>query len=158
MTELFRLSPEVAGQLGSRTIMRPCADPNAVPEVERLEYVFDGWLGDDLIESFPCFIATERLASALAGEKLTGLRLEEAQVGKSEQFRELYPRRKLPPFKWLLPLGQVRLVKSAFRQWSGEDLCLAQRAELVVSERALAVLRKFQIDNCDIETLADKTG
>jgi hypothetical protein len=34
-------------------------------EVKKLEYVFDGWLGDHLVQSFPSFIVTFEAANAL---------------------------------------------------------------------------------------------
>jgi hypothetical protein len=46
------------------------------PEVvTHLHYEFEGWLGDDLLTTFPEFIVTERLAAALEASKPTGLRL-----------------------------------------------------------------------------------
>src|SRR3954454_10828086 len=58
----FALEPEVAGQLGDTTMLDTSVHP---PVIQRLEYRFDGWLGDDLLESFPCFVVTERLANEL---------------------------------------------------------------------------------------------
>lgn len=58
----LKLQPEVAGGLGAKTIMNTTVHP---PSVSILEYEFDGWLGDDLLESFPCFVVSERLKNPL---------------------------------------------------------------------------------------------
>ena len=67
--------------------------------------MFDGWLGDDLLESFPCFILTERLANELE-RKVTGFSLDDVTVSTSDQFEDLYPGRVLPAFCWLKVSGQ----------------------------------------------------
>jgi hypothetical protein len=80
----FLVEAEVAGGLGERTIADCSRHP---PLVERLHYEFDGWLGDQLVEAFPCYLITEGLAREIAG--LTGYRLELAEVSLSEQFHEV---------------------------------------------------------------------
>lgn len=70
-----------------------------------MHFIFDGWLGDQLVESFPCYLITPGLAELLAAAGVTGFELAEAEIETSEQFRELYPERVLPPFKWLQIVG-----------------------------------------------------
>jgi hypothetical protein len=53
----YYIEPEVAGGLGPKSETRR---GNRRLVVTRLNYTFDGWLGDALIESTPCFILTER--------------------------------------------------------------------------------------------------
>lgn len=157
MDEFHMLSPEVAGQLGDKTVLSPPQQPDSFPNVSNLEYVFDGWLGDELLESFPCFIVSNCLAEALAGSGISGLELDTVTVSKSDEFREMYPRPKLPSFRRLKPQGRARLSeREAIVEWSGHDLCLSQDANLVVTAKALAVLRGFKIDNCDIVDLVDR--
>jgi hypothetical protein len=60
--------------------------------------VFDGWLGDAILESFPGFIVIEVAAQALLREGLAGFQLDEVQVSASEVFEELHPSRELPSF------------------------------------------------------------
>jgi hypothetical protein len=60
--ERWVLCPEVAAELGGNTVMDAFAHP---PKVSRLHLRFMGWLGDDLLETFPCFLVTSRLAKAL---------------------------------------------------------------------------------------------
>ncbi|APF85630.1 hypothetical protein HI806_01945 [Ralstonia solanacearum] len=53
----FFLEPEVAGALGENTVLDASTHP---PRVEKLHFEFSGWLGDAILESFPCVIATLR--------------------------------------------------------------------------------------------------
>lgn len=160
MAELFLLHPEVAGGWGPRTVVanrREIESGEAhVPVVTRCEYQFEGWLGDELLEAFPCFIATKSLAEDLERANLRGVGFDEVIISVSDTFKELYPRRKLPPFRRLIPKGTVELTSQRkIRNWSLDDLCLAQRAELLVSERALAILKKHKLDNCEVEEVSD---
>jgi hypothetical protein len=92
-TIFFRLEPEVAGGAGAATVLDSSTHP---PRVARLEYHFDGWLGDDLRESSPCYIVTERLKQAIEQADLTGYSFDEVLVTTSATFRELYSNRTLP--------------------------------------------------------------
>lgn len=133
----FVLSPEVAGGLGKNTLMSTVEHP---PSVSRLHYELDGWLGDDLLESFPCFVVTSRLAHSLRHAGLSGVDLREVEITTSEQFRELYPDRRIPVFAWLHIVGK-----------SGrDDFGADAEGRLVVSERALRLLENFTLDNCDV--------
>jgi hypothetical protein len=102
MTKQYILEAEVPGGLGPRTLMERSSHP---PRVDSLHFVFDGWLGDQLIESFPCYLVTPDLAEAFARAGVTGFELAEAEVETSEEFKELYPGRSIPPFKWLRVRG-----------------------------------------------------
>ena len=137
----FKLDPEVAGGWGHNT---ECVRTPGKPlVVKKLHYAFDGWLGDELLESSPCFIVTDRLAEAIRGHDVTGYELRDVEVSTSEQFRELYPNRQLPRFKWLHIMGLVGV----------DDFGVACDGRLVVSDKALAVLRTQQLRNCAIEPL-----
>jgi hypothetical protein len=76
-------------------------------EVNRLHYKFDGWLGDHLLESTPCFIASKKLAEKIGLEGLSGVELDEVEITKSEEFLELHPTRELPEFVWLKVKGKA---------------------------------------------------
>lgn len=129
------LEPEVAGSLGARTVMDTAPHP---PEVERLHYEMQGWLGEDLLESFPVYIVTRTMGDRLEAAELEGFTLREVEVTRSPLFEELYPGRELPPFWWLDVTGA-----------GGEtDLGVEPSARLVVSDRALSVLRSGSIENC----------
>lgn len=140
MATRWSVSPEVAGELGEDTEMDASVHP---PEVRRLHHEFHGWLGDDLLESFPIFLVTARLAEALRSSELTGWQLAPAKLTTSGEFEDLYPGRQLPEFLWL----QVGRDATA-------DLAISREHRLEVSQRALDLLRRFQIDNAIVEPAA----
>jgi hypothetical protein len=133
----FYIEPEVAGGLGDKTVMDRRTHP---PIVSKLHYHFDGWLGDALLESFPCFIVTEEARRSIEETRLTGARFDQVEVTTSEQFEELYPTLRLPKFQWLRVEGKV----------GEDDFGLAPDARLVVSERALDVLREVGLSHAEV--------
>jgi len=137
----YALEPEVAGHLGDHAVVDRSVHP---PVVERLHYEFDGWLGDDLLESFPCFIVTKALRERLTQSGLSGCQFEDAEVSKSDLFEEIHPDRELPEFAWLKVLGRAGV----------DDFGLSPDHRLVVSQRALDALKSFKLDNCDTEEYA----
>lgn len=132
------IDPEVAGSLGDDTIMDTSTHP---PIVLKLHYEFSGWLGNDLLESFPCFIVTDKLGQALLRSSLTGFSLDSAKTTTNEQFRELYPQRVLPLFYWLKVVGQA----------GKDDFGISTDLRLVISEKAFQTISAFNIDAADIE-------
>jgi hypothetical protein len=126
------VKPEVAGRFGPNTDLDPSVHP---PRVHRLHYVFEGWLGDDLVESFPCFLATERLAEGIDAARLTGVTWASVEVEKSEQMEIFYPDIVLPAWRWMRLGDDAR-----------DDLWADATAVLHVSERALRVIRQFHIE------------
>src|SRR5436190_24088139 len=102
----FVLEPEIAGGWGERTDADTSAFP---PTVTALHYRFDGWLGDELLEAFPCFIVTERLAARLRRSGMSGFRLQAVEVSTSAEFDELYPCWEPPVLKWLRPVGTAEV-------------------------------------------------
>ena len=122
----FVIRPEVAGGLGPLTKMDHTRQPATV---ERLNYEFDGWLGDELLTSYPCFIITERVRDELVSLAATGAEFGPVIVTKSQTFEELYPGRSLPQSHWLKVLGRPGI----------DDIAEVQ-GELVVSDRVLARL------------------
>ncbi len=142
----FVLDPEVAGGWGEATIADVTVHP---PAVSKLEYRFEGWLGDDILESFPCYIVTERLYTGLQGSNLSGYSFDEVVVTTSEEFHEVqqlaHKPTILPKFKWLKVHGAV-----------GEhDFALSKDYRLAVSEAGLALLQQYNIEHCDISELSD---
>jgi hypothetical protein len=134
----YALDPEVAGDWGPETVADTQRHP---PVVHRLHYEFAGWLGDDIVASFPVFLVSERLAVAIDEEALSGAQLDDVKVTKDPQFEEFFPdlARSLPEWRWLRPVGEPHM--SDF--WSRPD------GQLVVSERAMNLLRRFNIEHCD---------
>ena len=134
------LHPEVAGGRGANTLADSTQHP---PKVHRLHYEFDGWLGDELLETFPCFIVTQSLADRLRASGLGGFELRSVEVTTSEQFRDLYGEQCLPHFEWLHVTGTAAV----------DDFGLTRNATLVVSDAALSVLQEFALKYCDIEAM-----
>jgi hypothetical protein len=134
----YFIEPEVAGGLGDGTIMDASYHP---PIVSKLEYKFEGWLGDELLESFPCFIVTAALSALVIKSNLSGFTLEPVHICTSDDFDEAYPNKILPKFSWLKVNGIAGI----------DDFGLADDHRLVVSGTALDVLRCAQLDNADIE-------
>ena len=151
-SELFRLEPEVAGGIGPRSVIKR-SPGGAIDEISTLEYVFNGWMGDELLETHPCFIVTERLARDLERETISGARFGEVLVDRSEEFFELEPEVELPPFRRLFPEGKARLSDERVLYWSGHDICLMEPGYLVVSPRCLKILKRHKIDHCDVHPL-----
>ena len=95
------IDPEVAGGLGEDTILDTTVHP---PIVYQLHYEFQGWLRNDILESFPCFIVTNALKEAILNAHLSGVAFDYVKVTTSYEFRQLYPAATLPPFNWMAPL------------------------------------------------------
>jgi len=134
----YYIEPEVSGGFGEQTVIDATVHP---PKISILHYLFDGWLGDELIESFPCFLVTEKIAKQIEHEGLSGASFDEVFISTSEQFKELYPNRELPSFRWLKITGKAGV----------DDFGIADDFRLVVSKRSLEILEQGQISNADIE-------
>jgi hypothetical protein len=132
--DYFYVEPEVAGGLGPLTVMDTTTHP---PIVSKLHYHFDGWLGNVLLETFPCFIVTDGACQALQAIDATGAKFDDVEVTVSEQFEELYPNKQLPKFVWLKADGKPKL----------DDFATTPDGRLIVSARALEVLQGLGISN-----------
>jgi hypothetical protein len=136
----FYIEPEVAGSSeGPNSVMDRSVHP---PIVSRLHYVFAGWSGDVLLESFPAFIVTEDAMNKLMESgATTGARFADVKITTTYPFRELHPDTKLPKFTWLQVTGRE----------GRDDFGLAADLRLVISERALDVLKGLQLTDALIE-------
>lgn len=133
----YCLEPEVAGGLGAGTVMDRSVSP---PRIKQLHYEFDGWSGDELLESFPCFIVTERLAHDIQRLDPTGAQFADVAITKSSQFEELHRAQPLPHFKWLRVTGTP----------GKDDFGISRDNRLVVSERVLKLLKTAAFSHCTI--------
>lgn len=140
----YTLRAEVAGGIGPQSVIDSSANP---PVVSRLQYDFVSWLGDDIVATFPCSIVTEPLAQAIVDEGLTGAQFDEVTITKNPHFERFFPDTAalLPAWKWLRPTGQPH--ESDF--WQDEQ------GILIVSERALRLMRRFSLENCRIGAYGD---
>lgn len=139
MSEQFVLEPEVAGGWGPQTRADTSVHP---PIVHVLHHEFEGWLGDDLLETFPCYLVTERLGESLHSAQLTGFNLGPVQVTASEAFSQLHPHTALPSLKWLQISGSV----------GRTDFAISPEHQLIVSARALGILRSHQLKHCEVSS------
>ncbi|MFP3596896.1 hypothetical protein [Chryseobacterium sp. SIMBA_029] len=132
------IEPEVAGGLGEKTEMDNSFFP---PLIKNLHYEFDGWLGDDIIESFPCYLMTEALRKGIEKENLTGIHFSEVLISKSDTFLDIYPDKDLPNFLWAKINGEPYK----------DDFFISEKNILAISENAYSVLKKFNMEQADIE-------
>jgi hypothetical protein len=132
----FQLEPDVAGGLGENSVVKH----GPRPVVTRLHYEFEGWFGDDIVETTPCFIVTKRLAEALKQTGLQGAELRECEISTSDEFEELFPDVELPEFLWLYVFGEA----------GRDDFGKTADDCLVVSEKILDLLKTFNIDGCEV--------
>ena len=131
----YYVEPEVAGGWGKNTVFD--RTPGKPTFVHKLHYQFDGWLGDELLESTPCFIVSERMAQQIRTARLIGASFDDVEVTTSDQFKDLHPNRQLPKFVWLRVEGRP----------GRDDFATAPDGRLVVSERALEVLKGHGVAN-----------
>jgi len=134
----YLIEAEVPGNISDSIFIDRTVRPRIV---EKLVYIFDGWLGDDLIESIGTYIVSERLMKGIRENNLTGCSFEKAEVIKSEQFIKIYGDKELPVFYWM-KLGNS----------DNEDLSI-KNCSLMTSEKAFTVLQKFNLKNGTIEEI-----
>ncbi len=132
------VKPEPSGHPGVGTVVEAGGE---APVVRELHYVFDWWVGDDLVGSYPFFLVTVPLRAALAAiENASGFTFSHVRVTSSEFFRRTSPEKGLPEFCWL----QVHGVPGV------DDMGLSRDRALVVSGRVLAVLLAHALEQADI--------
>lgn len=134
----FYVEPEVAGGLGDHTIF---GVRHPFPIVAKLHYSFDGWLGDALLTSFPCFIVTEEARRRFEESGITGMRYDDVKINASDRFHEMHPDQQLPRFFWMKIEGRA----------GREDFGLAPDHRLIASQRALDILRPLGLNHASIE-------
>lgn len=157
--DLYMLEPEVAGEIGENTVYDNFDDVRyrrAEPKISKLHFIFSGWLGNDIIESTPCFIVTDELKRGIEKSELSGYEFQDMEVSLSDEFMEIYPNRDMPQFKRLIPKGRVIVDYETYTKWSGEDFNLSDKSYLIVSEKALNIINEYNIDNCDLYKLSPK--
>ena len=134
----FVVEPEVAGGLGDRAVLDRSIHP---PLVSSLHYELDGWLGDVLLESFPCFIVTSDAAAELRRIGASGVAFGTVEVTASPTYFELHPDGHIPQCVWLQPTGVP----------GRDDVAALTDGRLVLSGRALDALRSLQLSSARIE-------
>ena len=139
VSQYYIIEPEVAGGLGLNSNIDRTTFP---PIVEKLHFVFEGWLGDPILESFPCFIVTDRLARKMEEAGLTGFHLQPLEVSFSESFHSSETDPKSEEFRWLvLDTGDI-----------STDLATTNDGRLVASKKALELMIASGMKNAEIST------
>ena len=136
--QFWKLTQEVPAEIGDNSVMDTTVHP---PLVTRLHLSFVGWLGSELIECFPVYATTRALSEDLKRNHLTGFGTADLEVTVDDQFHELYPGRTLPEFVWLKISGTA----------GKDDFGMDGDLKLVVSERALVVVRSRTLAGCVVE-------
>jgi hypothetical protein len=135
MTRL-ELRPEVPGFITGASYDYSIKPPKVVHPV----LAIDGWMGDDLLASHPCFFVTERLARALKSSNLSGFELAgEVTIQPTEIYKGLNPIRGLPVLQWFQPSEE-----------DGFDFYFEKRVHLKVSPRAWDLLKSFNVLFCEL--------
>lgn len=124
----YVVEPEVAGGLGDRTVVDNSTRPITVT---RLHYEFEGWLGSELVTSHPVFLATDHFVRVMTDAGLTGFTTAPAEVTLSDVGRQFVDPAALPHFTWFQVTGRI----------GTDDFALDPTGDLVVSERALALVQ-----------------
>lgn len=141
----YLLNPEVAGELGDGSEVE--YENGRIKEVKFLEYNFMGWLGDELLTTHPCFIVTKSLQEDIILAGLTGMVFSEIKITVSDVFVEIYGDRHIPEF--------VRIICSELYETNVDnlqhDFYYNEYKDLIVSERALDVIKQHKISMCTIE-------
>jgi len=136
----FYLEPEIAGSIGPNSKLRR-DDGKLV--VTRLNLEFDGWLGDALLETTPCFIVTDDARQSIERAALTGISFSGVEVTRSSLFTDLYGDKALPRFWWMVVQGKSE----------ADDFGIASDLRLVVSKRALAILQQEGLTHAEVELI-----
>lgn len=110
------------------------------PHVKHLHAVMEVWDGDSLIAAFPCFAFEDRLVKAILHQELTGIEFEEMEMTKNPEYANSLPKEDLPPFVRGIVTGQKGI----------DDFYLSEDFILVVSKRALDVIKSFPLKYAEI--------
>lgn len=141
----YLLSPEIAGELGDGSEV--VYEDGKIKEVIFLEYNFMGWQGDELLSTHPCFIVTESLQNDIILNNLTGVKFNDIAMTFSDEFYEICGNVKIPQF--------VQIICNASYEDNANnlqyDFYYNKYKEIIVSEKALTVLKQHKLDMCIIE-------
>ncbi|OBQ67169.1 hypothetical protein EB815_17525 [Mesorhizobium loti] len=134
----YKIRPNVAGGIGENTVLDRSVHP---PIVSRLHYVVEGWFGDVIVATFPCFLVTQETQRALQGVGFSGATFADAEVTISEECQEDQSGLELPPLVWLKVNGKA----------GRDDFGIAIPFRLVISKRILDLLESLGIPFAVVE-------
>ncbi len=112
-------------------------------------FVFDTWLGDDLIRPYPAVLVTTPLKRALSAlPRPKGFEIVRARTETSRFFRKYSPGKRLPPF-WAIEVQGLA---------GRDDMGLTTAGVLVLSRRVLDALLDFRIGRSTLTQYAPSHG
>jgi hypothetical protein len=141
----YALGAEAAGDFGKNTVRGDVSD--RPPKISYFHFELERYPHDDLLEALATYAITEQLAEALSANKLTGFEFGDVEISFDEQFHvwaEMHKGEELPKYMWLKVTGRPGI----------DDFGMVQgpcKYPLVVSDKAMRVLKQFKLSFCDIE-------
>jgi len=130
MINYLTVQPEVIVGLGDKTEFKEKDQP--FKTVTKLHIDLEDWLGDDLMECYPCYIVTEKLKKLLDTSNFKGFDTSEMEVTRAEYFDDNYHQNKpLPKFYWL----QINGIKNT------ADIYVDENNNLNVGDTFLSFLK-----------------
>jgi hypothetical protein len=149
--KFFLLCPFTIGSLGDDTVHEGWSDRPL--KISKLQIVLDAWPDDDLVEAnMYGFAGTHRLAEAIKKNGFTGVEYDHVDVEEGDQFwirKRKHPGEAVPELLWFKFVGRP----------GADDFGLVDGPAifpLVVSERALALLKSFNFTKCEIKDFDPK--
>lgn len=107
-----------------------------------------GWQGDELLTTHPCFIVTESLQNDIIFNGLTGVKFKNIAMTFSDEFYEICGNIKVPKFVQMIC---NELCENHVENLKNDFYILEKYKDIIVSEKALNVLKQHKIDTCMIK-------
>jgi len=125
------VQPEVIVGIGKETVFEELNPP--FKTVKELHINIEDWLGDDLMECHPIFIATQKLKDGLEKEQFTGFSFAEIKLTKDTYFKDNYQLDvELPTMYWLKVSGLP----------GQDDFALNDNRQLMIDQKLFDFIQK----------------
>jgi hypothetical protein len=134
--------------------------PAYLADSDRMALEFEDWSGDEIIASSPHYFASDRIVELMLDNAFTGFSSSEIKTRLTEKFSVLSTFVSVPGFSLLNIEGSVNEIPRSLRlinwfqksAWSGHDVCLGPKNELVFSQRCLRAIPIESLPNAKIKT------
>jgi hypothetical protein len=121
---------------------------------------FEDWSGDEIIASSPHYFASDKVVAIMLDNGITGCSSSKINTRLTERFSVLSSFEIVPGFSRLNIQGSVEEIPRSLRlanwlqksAWSGHDVCLGPKNELVFSQRCLRAIPIECLPNARIKT------
>lgn len=141
----YLLYPEIAGELGEASEV--IYESGRIREVTFLEYNFMGWQGDELLSTHPCFIVTNSLKNDIKSNEFSGVFFKRIKMTFSDEFYDLSGNLEVPQFVEMVCEFSYEENLDNLQH----DFYFNEYKELVVSERALTILKQHKMNCCVVQ-------